>query len=97
MATRFSQRTSVMTKSVFSRLASLALGSMLGLALMAGGVEAREHGDKNHAHARDFYAVADEGPATNAVAAAPANHSKCFTSSTPMEAARGIRHWSGGC
>ncbi len=39
----------------------------------------------------------EEGPATNAVAAAPPNHSKCFTSSTPMEAARGIRHWSGGC
>jgi hypothetical protein len=86
-----------MTKAVFSRLAPLALGSALGLALMVGGVEAREHGDKSHAHARDFYAVADEGPAANAVAAAPANHSKCFTSSTPMEAARGIRHWSGGC
>jgi hypothetical protein len=86
-----------MTKIRFSRLASLTLCSAIGLAFMVGGVAAREHGEKSHPHPRDFYAVAEEGPAANAGAATPANHSKCFTSSTPMEAARGIRHWTGGC
>ncbi len=86
-----------MAKQFLLALTCLTTTTALGLSVMTGVAQAREHYDKYHPHAREFYAVAEEGPAVNPVASAPANHGKCFTSSTPAETARGIRHWSGGC
>lgn len=80
--------------STICRVARVALAASLSLACF-GVAQARDHGLKPAVHhAEDFYAYSN----ASEPAAAPAAESRgCFTTNSPMEAAKGIRHWSGRC
>ncbi len=77
-----------------SRAAFVALAASLSFASV-GAAQAREHGVRPAVHhAEDFYAYS----ASDVASPAPAVESRgCFTTNSPMEAAKGIRHWSGRC
>lgn len=75
--------------------ARIFLAALLSFAAL-GAAEARDNGLRQggaHHQARDFYAVA---PSAAEEAPAVESHS-CFTTNSPTEATRGIRHWSGRC
>jgi hypothetical protein len=83
-----------MSSFAFSgRAACVALLS--GLCLIAAApVEARDNSKGVPHHANEFYAVA---PTHAEPEDAPATRGQCFTTNSPMEATKGIRHWSGRC
>ena len=74
--------------------ALVLLGAMASLSLSSAGAFAKDHIGKSHGHEHEFYALSNVGEAVDHTAA---HHSNCFTTSTPAEAARGIRHWNGSC
>jgi hypothetical protein len=75
------------------RAACLALLSCVCLAAPAT-AQGRDHGVRRPAQQeRDFYATVPAGDAH----ITPAASHECFTTSSPMEATKGIRHWSGRC
>jgi hypothetical protein len=74
-------------------VARLAVVSVLCVAAsVPAGARERAKAVPHQAH--EFYAVA---PATAEPEVAPAAKSSCFTTNSPMEATKGIRHWSGHC
>lgn len=77
-----------------SAKALVLIGAIACLSLPAGKVMAKDHIGKSHAHEREFYALSNVGEAVDHTAV---RHSNCFTNSSPAEAARGIRHWTGSC
>lgn len=85
-----------MTQSKFAGLSARVL-ILAGLCAGASGAaEARDHGVRVPVHHSDFYAYAGGAEPTERAATAP-SHGGCFTTNSPAEAAKGIRHWSGGC
>jgi len=90
-----------MTKSMFAGfsaraliLAGLCAGALAALTVAS---QAREHGIRVPGHHGDFYAYAGGADPVERAAAPATSHGGCFTTNTPAEAAKGIRHWSGGC
>jgi hypothetical protein len=81
--------------SIACRAAFAALAASLTLASF-GAAQARDHGVRPAVHrADDFYAYSN---ASEPAAPAPAVENRgCFTTNSPMEATKGIRHWSGHC
>lgn len=75
-----------------SRAACVALVCALSLTASIG-AQARERVKALPHQAHEFYAVAP----TPVEEEAPAAKSQCFTTNSPMEATKGIRHWSGRC
>lgn len=76
------------------RAARLALVSGVCLAAFAP-AQARDLGARHPApQDREFYATA---PASSEAVVAPAASHGCFVTNSPMEAAKGIRHWSSRC
>lgn len=73
--------------------ARLALVSALCLTASVA-AEARDRVRAVPHHAHEFFAVA---PTSAEPEEAPATKSSCFTTNSPMEATKGIRHWSGHC
>ena len=79
----------------FSAKALVLVGAIACLSLSTDLAMAKDHIGKSHGHEREFYALANVGEAVDHTAAV--HHSNCFMTSTPAEAARGIRHWTGSC
>ncbi len=76
------------------RAARFALLSGLCLAVLAP-AQARDHGPRQPAQQdREFYATA---PAQTEAVVTPAASHGCFVTNSPMEATKGIRHWSSRC
>jgi hypothetical protein len=74
------------------RIARVLLAAILAVVAFTA-AEARDRGAKPVARqAQDFYAYA---PAEQEPAAVESHG--CFTTNSPVEATRGIRHWSGRC
>lgn len=74
--------------------ARLALFACFCLAALAP-AQARDQGARHPAQQdRDFYATV---PAQAEAEVTPAASRGCFVTNSPMEAAKGIRHWSGRC
>ncbi|WP_442754496.1 hypothetical protein ACNHKD_16100 [Methylocystis sp. JAN1] len=82
--------------SISRRIALFALAAGLSFASF-GAAEARDRSAKPAVrHAEDFYAYSNAPEM--AAPAAPATESRgCFTTNSPVEATKGIRHWSGRC
>ncbi len=77
------------------RAARLALLSCFCLAASAASAQPRDHGARQSAQQdREFYATA---PAQTEAEVTPAANHGCFVTNSPMEAAKGIRHWSNRC
>lgn len=77
-----------------SAKALVLIGAITCLTLPAGEALAKDHIGKSHGHEREFYALSNVGEAVDHTAV---HHSNCFMTSSPAEAARGIRHWTGSC
>lgn len=74
--------------------ALVLIAAITSLSLSAGAAMAKDHIGKSHGHEHEFYALSNVGEAFDHTAA---HRSNCFMTSTPAEAARGIRHWNGSC
>ena len=68
--------------------------SLCGPVLVANQALAKDRSVKTHGRERDFYALSEDAVITTPTTAA---HSNCYMTSSPAEAARGIRHWNGSC
>lgn len=73
------------------------LAAGVAAAFSCGAAQARNHGAQASSihRAQDFYASTVAEPAARPEVSYGAGG--CFTTNTPAEAAKGIRHWSGGC
>jgi hypothetical protein len=68
------------------------------LAVASGFVSAAVASERHKsARAKDFYARASDEVFSDATSSIQAARTDCFVSYTPVEATRGIRHWTGKC
>jgi hypothetical protein len=82
-----------MDKSGFFRPATLAL-AIVGLTASITPAAAASRAERAQARYTEFYALAPSEAGSGAVAR---HVGDCFQTNSPVEAARGIRHWTGSC
>jgi hypothetical protein len=83
-----------MVKSGIFRPATLALAIIAGATASIAPAAAASRAERAHARYQDFYALA---PSEMNSGAATRHVGDCFQTNSPVEAARGIRHWTGAC
>ena len=87
------QKGNDMDKSGFLRPATLAFAIIASLGASIAPAAAGSRADRQ-ARYNEFYALA---PSEADSAAATHHVGNCFQTNSPVEAARGIRHWTGAC
>ncbi|MFO1102069.1 MAG: hypothetical protein U1E20_04085 [Methylocystis sp.] len=82
-----------MIESALLRPATLAF-AIVGFAAAIAPAAAASRAERAQARYSEFYALA---PSATDSGAATRHAGDCFQTNSPVEAARGIRHWTGAC